>query len=47
MGIRVCKLAFFQMIAPIGIICMAIPKMEDVFKKWLSNTTKTYLSVFI
>lgn len=47
MGIRVYKLAFFQMIAPIGIICMAIPKMEDVFKKWLSNTTKTYLSVFI
>ena len=47
MGIRVCKLAFFQMIAPIGIICMAIPKMEDVFKKWLSNTTKTFISVFI
>lgn len=46
MGIRICKLAFFQIIAPIAIICNIIPKMEDVFKKWTSNTTKTFISVF-
>lgn len=46
MGIRICKLAFFQIIAPIAIICNIIPKMDDVFKKWTSNTTKTFISVF-
>lgn len=46
MALRVCKLAFFEIIAPIAIFCNVIPKMEDVFKKWLSNTTKTFLSVF-
>lgn len=46
MAIRICKLAFFQVIAPIAIICNIIPKMDDVFKKWTSNTTKTFISVF-
>ncbi|MGN1378781.1 MAG: hypothetical protein ACI4XR_00040 [Bacilli bacterium] len=46
MGIRVCKLAFYQIIAPIAIFCMVIPKMDDVFKKWLSNVGKTFLSSF-
>lgn len=46
MVLRVCKLAFFEIIAPIAIFCNVIPKMEDVFKKWLSNTTKTFISVF-
>lgn len=46
MALRVCKLAFFEIIAPIAIFCNVIPKMEDVFKKWLSNTTKTFISVF-
>lgn len=46
MALRTCKLAFFEIIAPIAIFCNVIPKMEDVFKKWLSNTTKTFISVF-
>lgn len=46
MVVRVCKLAFFEIIAPIAIFCNVIPKMEDVFKKWFSNTTKTFISVF-
>ena len=46
MALRVCKLAFFEIIAPVAIFCNVIPKMEDVFKKWLSNTTKTFISVF-
>ena len=47
MGVRVCKLAFFQIIAPIAIFCNVIPKMEDVFNKWVSNTVKTFINVFI
>lgn len=46
LGVRVCKLAFFQIIAPIAFICMAIPKMDDIYKKWLKNTTSTFLGVF-
>ena len=46
MALRVCKLAFFEIIAPIAIFCNVILKMEDVFKKWFSNTTKTFISVF-
>ena len=46
MALRTCKLAFFEIIAPIAIFCNVIPKMEDVFKKWLSNTTKTFIAVF-
>lgn len=46
MALRICKLAFYQLIAPITIFCNVIPKMDDVFKKWLSNTAKTFLSVF-
>lgn len=46
MALRICKLAFFEIIAPIAIFCNVIPKMEDVFKKWLSNTTKTFIAVF-
>lgn len=46
LGVRICKLAFFQIIAPIALISMAIPKMEDVFKKWLKNTSSTYINVF-
>lgn len=45
-ALHACKLAFFEIIAPIAIFCNVIPKMEDVFKKWLSNTTKTFISVF-
>lgn len=45
-ALRICKLAFFEIIAPIAIFCNVIPKMEDVFKKWLSNTTKTFIAVF-
>ena len=46
LGVRVCKLAFFQIIAPLAFICMAIPKMEDVYKKWLKNTMSTFMGVF-
>lgn len=46
LGIRVCKLAFFQIIAPIAFISMAIPKMDDIFNKWLKNTTSTFINVF-
>lgn len=46
LGVRVCKLAFFQIIAPLAFICMAIPKMDDIYKKWLKNTMSTFMGVF-
>lgn len=47
LGIRVFKLAFCQIIAPVAIMCRVIPKQEDIFNKWLKVTTDTFLSVFI
>lgn len=47
MGIRVVKLAFYQIIAPIPVICRIIPKQKKVFDNWLKNTTSTFLEVFV
>lgn len=47
MAVRVVKLAFYQIIAPVAIICRILPKSQDVFNKWLKATAQTYLAVFI
>ena len=47
MAVRVMKLAFFQIVAPIAIACRMIPSKEGVFKNWYSKTLKTYTSSFI
>ena len=49
MAIRVIKLAFYQLIAPIPVICRILPggKMKDVFNNWTKQTISTYISVFI
>lgn len=46
-GIRVAKLAFFQIIAPIPIILRVTKPSGGMFSKWLSNLIKTYLQLFI
>lgn len=48
-AIRVVKLAFFQIIAPIPVICRIIPggKMKDVFPDWVKKTLSTFVEVFI
>ena len=49
LALRVIKLMFYQIIAPIAVICRVIPtgKMKDVFNNWLKATLGTFLEVFI
>ena len=47
LGIRVVKLAFYQMIAPLTISCRVIPNKEGVFTTWMKQTIETFISVFI
>ena len=47
LALRVVKLAFYQIIAPLCIACQIIPKKEGIFTNWWKAVTKTYVSVFI
>jgi hypothetical protein len=47
LGIRVVKLAFLQLIAPIPVIMRIIPKSKDVFNNWLKMLFSVYLEVFV
>lgn len=47
LGIRVFKLAFYQIIAPIPILMYIIPEKKSVFDNWIKATLATYLEVFI
>lgn len=46
-GIRVAKLAFLQIIAPIPVMLRITKPSGGVFSKWVSNLIKTYLSLFL
>lgn len=47
-SLRVVKLVFLQLIAPVPIISYIDPKGADgMFKKWYTNCFKTYADVFI
>lgn len=46
-GIRVAKLAFLQIIAPIPIMLYITKPSGGIFSKWLDNLIKTYLSLFM
>lgn len=49
LGIRAIKLIFYQMIAPVAVVCRVIPgsKTKDVFNNWLKLVVATFLEVFI
>lgn len=47
LGIRVFKLAFYQIIAPIPILMYIIPAKKSVFDNWVKATLATYMEVFI
>lgn len=49
MALRVVKLAFYQMIAPIPVICRVIPggKLKDVFSNWLKQVISLFVEVFV
>lgn len=46
-GIRVAKMAFLQIIAPIPIMAYITKPSGGIFSKWLDNLIKTYLSLFM
>lgn len=46
-GIRVAKLTFFQIIAPVPVILRITKPSGGTFSKWSSNLIKTYLSLFL
>ena len=49
MAVRVIKLVFYQLIAPIPVICRILPggKFKDTFNTWVKQTVSVYLEVFI
>ena len=47
LGVRVVKLAFYQLIAPVPIIMRALPSKKGNFDKWLKKTISTYTDVFV
>lgn len=44
-GVRVGKLAFYELISPIPVMMRILPG-DKMFKKWFDGITKTYLSLF-
>ncbi len=47
LGIRVAKLAFFQIIAPIPIILRIVPEKKSVFDNWIKKLIAVFMEVFI
>lgn len=49
LAVRVVKLAFYQIIAPIPVVCRILPggNMKDVFSKWVKQVISVFLEVFI
>lgn len=49
MGVRLVKLVFYQLIAPVPILLRIMPdnKMGGMFKKWFGITLTCYLEVFL
>lgn len=47
-GVRVAKLGFLQLIAPIPVMMRIIPKQKEaIFDKWFKELKNTYLDVFM
>jgi len=46
LALRVCRLAFYQIISPITIAARVIPD-NDIFGNWRKATVQTFISVFI
>lgn len=47
LGMRVAKLAFLQLIAPIPILSYISPQKETAFNKWVKQCISTFLDLFI
>lgn len=47
LGVRVVKLAFYQIISPVPIMMRILPEKKSVFDNWVKATLSTFLEVFI
>lgn len=47
LGIRVIKLAFYQIMSPIPILLRIVPSKKSVFDNWVKACVATYMEVFI
>ncbi len=47
LGIRVFKLAFYQILSPIPILMRIIPEKKSVFDNWVKASLATYMEVFV
>lgn len=47
LGLRVAKLAFLQLVAPIPILSYLSPKKETGLEKWIQQCVSTFLDLFI
>lgn len=47
LGVRVFKLAFYELIAPVPIMASIVPNKKDMLGKWISATLSTFFEVFI
>ena len=47
LGVRVIKLAFCQLIAPIPIIMRVMPSKKSTFDKWVKTTLSVFFEVFV
>ena len=47
LGVRVVKLAFLRIIAPVPILSYLSPKKDTAFQRWIKQCVTTYLDLFI
>ncbi len=47
LGIRIAKLAFYEIIAPIPILMRILPEKKSVFDNWVKGAIATFMEVFI
>lgn len=47
LAVRISKLAFYQIIAPLCISCRILPNKDSIYKNWFKATINTFLQVFI
>ncbi len=47
LGVRVAKLAFCQLVAPIPVIMRAMPGKKGTFDKWLKLTLSVFFEIFV
>lgn len=46
MAVRACKLAFYQLVAPIPILARVVPAGKKMFDNWLKAVISTFLEVY-